>query len=159
MKHNYVAVAGHLGRDPDDLRYTAGQNPKAVCNASIAVVERRTKNRDTGEWEEKIAWVKLELWERRAETFHELCGKGDNLFVEGRIGMDDWKDKETGKKRQGLKLIVEKWQFAQERRSDSREEPRRSGSGSKRSGNRSSGGNRSSRPETQDELFEDEVPF
>ena len=76
MKHNYVAVAGHLGKDPTELRYTAGQNSKAVCNASIAVVERRTKNRDTGEWEEKVAWIKLEFWERRAETRENMAKKG-----------------------------------------------------------------------------------
>jgi single-strand DNA-binding protein len=154
-------IAGHLARDPDELRYTAGQNSKAVCTAQIAVVERRYKDKKTGEWKEKVAWIKLEFWEKRAETFHRLCKKGDNLFVEGRIGQDDWEDKETGQKRQRLKLIVEQWQFAQKKQDDAGEEepPRRSGSGSRRSSNRSSGGNRSSDNNLFDELSDDEVPF
>ncbi len=160
MKYNRIAVAGHLGRDPDDLRYTSGSNPKAVCNASIAVVERRYQDKQTGKWEEKVAWVKLEFWEKRAETLHQLCKKGDNLFIEGRLGMDEWEDKATGKKRQALKIIVEQWQFAQSKSDGENNEPSRGGSGSKRSSNRSSGGRRSSRTETQDDfLGEDEVPF
>lgn len=154
MKYNRVALAGNLGGDPD-LRYTT--SGKAVCTVNLAVVEYRRLNKQTNQWEEKTAWIKIELWEKRAESFAKHCTSGDNVFVEGRIGMDEWEDKKTKQRRQKVKVIVDQWQFAQSKNDGDDNGNSRSGSGGKRSSNRSS---RRSDPEPRtDEPYEDEVPF
>jgi single-strand DNA-binding protein len=55
--------------------------------------------------------VDVTLWGRQAELAQQYLSKGRGAYIEGRLQLDTWDDKETGKKRSKLKVIGENLQF------------------------------------------------
>ena len=53
-----------------------------------------------------------------AENFGNLVKKGQEIFVDGKLRMDEWTDKQTNARRTRLYLLVENWQFTQYRRKE-----------------------------------------
>lgn len=103
---NKVLLLGNLTRDPE-VRYT----PKgsAVCDLGIAV--NRVYTTDSGEKREEATFVDVTLWGRTAEIAGEYLKKGRPVFIEGRLQLDSWDDKQTGQKRSKLKVIGESMQL------------------------------------------------
>src|SRR3989475_10866534 len=103
---NKVILLGNLTRDPE-VRYT----PKgsAVCDLGIAV--NRVYTTDSGEKREEVTFVDVVLWARLAEIAGEYLKKGRTVFIEGRLQMDTWDDKQTGQKRSKLRVIGETMQL------------------------------------------------
>jgi single-strand DNA-binding protein len=103
---NKVLLLGNLTRDPE-VRYT----PKgsAVCDLGIAV--NRSYTTDAGEKREEATFVDVTLWGRTAEVAGEYLKKGRPVFIEGRLQLDSWDDKQTGQKRSKLKVIGETMQL------------------------------------------------
>src|SRR6202521_5457568 len=96
------------------LRYTP--NGKAVLSVSLANNEYYT---DTQGQEQKVTtFVNLEVWGKPAENFSKLVKKGQELFAEGKLRMDEWTDKQTSARRTRLFVLVEKWQFTQYKRQE-----------------------------------------
>ncbi len=102
---NTVILAGHLTRDPE-LRQLGGD--KAVVNFSLAI-NRRYKSTE-GEIKEESTFVDCEAWGRTAELIGQYLAKGSAAYVEGRLKLDAWQDKE-GKNRSRLKVVVDNVQF------------------------------------------------
>lgn len=102
---NNVILAGHLTRDPE-MRSLAGE--KVVVNFGLAI-NRRFKGAD-GEIKEDSTFVDCEAWGRTAELIGQYLAKGSAAYVEGRLKLDNWQDKE-GKSRSRLKVVVENVQF------------------------------------------------
>ena len=103
---NKVMLIGNLTRDPE-LRYT----PKGTAVADIALAINRVWNNDQGQKQEETTFVDITLWGRQAELAQQYLSKGRGVYIEGRLQMDTWDDKETGKKRSKLKVIGENLQF------------------------------------------------
>lgn len=103
---NKVILLGNLTRDPE-VRYT----PKgsAVCDLGIAV--NRVYTTDSGEKREEVTYVDVVLWARLAEIAGEYLKKGRPVFIEGRLQMDQWDDKQTGQKRTRLRVVGESMQL------------------------------------------------
>jgi single-strand DNA-binding protein len=103
---NKVILLGNLTRDPE-VRYT----PKgsAVCDLGVAVNRQYTL--DSGEKREEVTYVDVVLWSRLAEIAGEYLKKGRPVFIEGRLQMDTWDDKQTGQKRTKLRVIGETMQL------------------------------------------------
>jgi single-strand DNA-binding protein len=103
---NKVILLGNLTRDPE-VRYT----PKgsAVCDLGIAV--NRVYTTDSGERREDVTYVDVVLWARLAEIAGEYLKKGRPVFIEGRLQMDTWDDKQTGQKRTKLRVVGESMQL------------------------------------------------
>src|SRR6266487_2486801 len=103
---NKVILLGNLTRDPE-VRYT----PKgsAVCDLGIAV--NRVYTIDSGERREEVTYVDVVLWARLAEIAGEYLKKGRPVFIEGRLQMDTWDDKQTGQKRTKLRVVGESMQL------------------------------------------------
>jgi single-strand DNA-binding protein len=106
MNINRVFLAGRLTRDPE-LRYT----PKGmqVCEIGLAV-NRITKTED-GQTHEETTFVDITLWGRTAEIAQQYLHKGSPCFVEGRLQLDTWEDKQTGQKRSKLRVVGEHMQL------------------------------------------------
>src|SRR2546428_6480125 len=111
---NKVILLGNLTRDPE-VRYT----PKgsAVCDLGIAV--NRVYTTDSGERREEVTYVDVVLWARLAEIAGEYLKKGRPVFIEGRLQMDSWDDKQTGQKRTRLRVVGETMQLLGSRPSGS----------------------------------------
>jgi single-strand DNA-binding protein len=89
MSFNKITIVGYLGRDPE-LRYTP--QGTAVCNFSVATTEKRKNGR--GEMEEHTIWFRVAAWGRQAEVAAEYLAKGRQVYVEGRLRLEEYTDRE-----------------------------------------------------------------
>ena len=99
-------LIGNLTRDPE-LRYT----PKGTAVADIALAINRVWNNEQNQRQEETTFVDITLWGRQAELAQQYLTKGRGAYVEGRLQMDTWDDKQTGQKRSKLKVVAESLQF------------------------------------------------
>jgi single-strand DNA-binding protein len=97
---NKVMLIGNLTRDPE-IKYT----PKGTAIADIGLAVNRNYTTESGEKREEVTFIDVTLWGRVAEIVGEYCKKGRPLFVEGRLQLDSWDDKQTGQKRSKLKVV------------------------------------------------------
>ena len=146
---NKVILLGNLKRDPE-VRYT----PKgsAVCDLGIAINRQYTL--DSGEKREEVTYVDVVLWSRLAEIAGEYLKKGRPVFIEGRLQMDSWDDKQTGQKRTKLRVIGETMQLLGGR-------PPGAGGGAEGDEARSSRGKTTPPPKAAETAApdDDEIPF
>jgi single-strand DNA-binding protein len=103
---NKVLLMGNLTRDPE-LRYTPGGT--AVASFGLAVNRKWTGQ--NGEEREETVFVDVSAFGRQAEVISEYMSKGRGIFLEGRLKLDQWQDKETQAKRSKLVVIAESFQF------------------------------------------------
>jgi len=105
MSFNKVILVGNLGRDPE-LRYTPQGTP--VCSFSMATNERRKDK--TGEMQDQTTWFRVTLWGRQAETASQYLTKGRPVYIEGRLRVEEWTDRD-GKPRHTLEVHATDMQF------------------------------------------------
>ena len=105
MSFNKIILVGNLGRDPE-LRYTAQGTP--VCSFSMATNERR-KDRN-GEMQDHTTWFRITLWNRLAETASQYLQKGRQVYIEGRLRVEEYIDRD-GKPRHSLEVFATDMQF------------------------------------------------
>jgi single-strand DNA-binding protein len=98
---NKVILVGNLGKDPE-LRYT--QSGKAVAKFTVATSERGRDGNDRTEWHNIVAWEKL------AELVGRLVGKGNKVYIEGRLQTREWEDK-TGNRRWTTEIVAREMVF------------------------------------------------
>jgi single-strand DNA-binding protein len=103
---NKVILLGNLTRDPE-VRYT----PKGTAVTDLGLAVNRTYTADNGEKREEVTFVDVTFWGRTAEVAGEYLKKGRPVFVEGRLQLDSWDDKQSGQKRSKLKVIGENMQM------------------------------------------------
>ncbi|MFZ1219368.1 MAG: single-stranded DNA-binding protein [Chthoniobacterales bacterium] len=144
---NKVILLGNLTRDPE-VRYT----PKGTAVTDLGLAVNRSYTAENGEKREEVTFVDVTFWGRTAEVAGEYLKKGWPVFVEGRLQLDSWDDKQSGQKRTKLKVIGENMQMLGA--------PRGGGSG----GGDEEGGSRSSRPAPPPKAApsapdDDEIPF
>ena len=90
-------------------------------------------------------------WGRQAELANQYLAKGRGAYIEGRLQMDTWEDKESGKKRSKLKVIGENLQFLPDGKGapPAGAPPMQSSGGPPRGGSAGSG----------EDYEEDDIPF
>ena len=109
---NKVMLIGRLTRDPELRSF---QNGGRVASFGFAVNNSK-KNKSTGEWENEPVFIDCDAFNREkgqklADLVEQYLGKGKQCYIEGRLKLDQWQDKQTGDKRSKLKLIVDQVQF------------------------------------------------
>jgi single-strand DNA-binding protein len=102
---NKVMLIGYAGAD-SEMKFTAAGIP--VANFSLAVKELY-KN---GHRERKTntLWIRCVAWRRRAEIVGEHVSKSKFLFVEGRLQLRSYEDRE-GRKRNVTEVVVTTLRF------------------------------------------------
>ena len=103
---NKVILVGNMTRDPQ-LKYLPSQTP--VVEFGLAM-NRRFKTA-SGEDREEVCFVDCAAFGRAAEVINQYCQKGKLIYVEGRLKLDQWEDKQGGGKRSKLSVVVENFQF------------------------------------------------
>jgi len=97
---NKVILLGHLGKDPE-VKHLEGDN--VVANLTLATSESykdKSGNKvDTTEWHD------LELWGAQAKIAEQYLKKGSQIYLEGKIKTDSWKD-DQGNNRKRTKVRV-----------------------------------------------------
>ena len=107
---NKVLLIGNLTRDPDVRVMTNG---RPVCNFGLAL--NRSYKDAEGNRKEEVTFVDVECFGPRAEAVGRFFTKGRAIFVEGRLKLDQWDDKQTGQKRSKLGVVLENFQFLDSR--------------------------------------------
>ena len=145
--YNKVMLLGNLTRDPE-VKYT----PKGSAVADIGLAVNRTYTTDGGEKREETTFVDVTMWGRQAEIAGEYLKKGRPLFVEGRLQLDTWDDKQTGQKRSKLRVVCENFQMLGSRAGG--------GEGGGGGGRSSGGGSRPAKSApAAEESADDDIPF
>jgi single-strand DNA-binding protein len=103
---NRVLLIGNLTRDPE-VRFT----PKGTAVAEIGLAVNRVYSGEDGERKEETTFVDVTLWARQAEVAGQYLKKGRPVFIEGRLQLDSWEDKQTGQKRSRLRVVGENLQL------------------------------------------------
>ncbi|MBK6764903.1 MAG: single-stranded DNA-binding protein [bacterium] len=92
---NRVTLIGRLGRDPE-MRYTP--SGAAVARFSLATDENRKDQ--NGQWVQETTWHNIVVLGQSAERVAETLKKGNLVYVEGKISIRNWEDKEGQKRTQ-----------------------------------------------------------
>jgi len=106
MSYNRVVLLGNLTRDPE-LRYTPSNT--AVAKFSIAVNEKWKDK--SGELKEDVLFIECTIFGARAAPFCNFHKKGSPCFIEGKLRLERWEDKNGGGKRQKHSINVLNWEF------------------------------------------------
>lgn len=165
--YNKVMLMGNLTRDPE-IRYT----PKGSAVADLGLAVNRVYTTENNERREEVTYIDVVLWARLAELASQYLSKGRAVFIEGRLQMDTWEDKQTGQKRSKIRVVGETMQFIDSKRDN---DDGNSGGNYSRPAQRNSGPSqprqnesRSPRPPANDDfnegpitdnLDDDDIPF
>jgi single-strand DNA-binding protein len=112
---NKVMLIGRLTRDPEAIQ-VRGANAGAKFGFAV---NNRKKNEGTGQWEDVPVFIDCEIWNRgeskQGDRFLQDLRKGQQVFLEGHLKMDQWEDKNGGGKRSKLLVVVENFQYLEPR--------------------------------------------
>src|SRR5688572_29311402 len=103
---NKVMLMGNLTRDPEIRTLPKGT---IVCQFSIAI-NREFKD-GNGEKQSEVLFVDIEAWGKTAEVIAKYFSKGKPIYLEGRLKLDTWEDKNTKEKRSRMRVVLEQFQF------------------------------------------------
>jgi single-strand DNA-binding protein len=73
-------------------------------------INRRWRDRNTGEDREETCYVDCTAFARSAEVINQYMRKGRPMLVEGRLNYSQW-EAQDGTKRSKLKVVVDNFQF------------------------------------------------
>ena len=107
--YNKIMLMGNLTRDPQ-LSHLPSNTP--VVEIGLAV-NRRFRRQD-GEQGEETLFVDCRAFGRTAEVINQYCQKGRPIFIEGRLQLDQWEDRD-GNKRSKHRVFIENFQFIDSR--------------------------------------------
>ena len=86
---NKVELLGRVGTDPE-MQYTPGGT--AVTKLRLATDRYRKDGEDETDWHNIVCWSKT------AEAVNEYVGKGDRIYVAGRLVQNSW-ESDDGQRR------------------------------------------------------------
>jgi single-strand DNA-binding protein len=116
---NRVLLIGNLTRNPE-LTY----NQKGTPVASIGLAVNRAWLDEAKVKHEEVVFIDIRLWARLAEIAQQYLHKGSLIFIDGRLQLDTWDDKQTGQKRSKLYVVGENLQFLGKREGAETSSPR-----------------------------------
>ena len=105
MNLNKVFLSGAITRDVQLKKIASG-----TSLAEFGLAINRTFMVDKKKREE-VCFVDCQCWGPRGEVIAARLGKGDPIFIEGRLTFSSWDDKQTGAKRSKLTVTVDDFQF------------------------------------------------
>lgn len=101
---NEIRMSGFIGTDPE-LMFSAKGTP--WCKFRLAHARRKKEGDkwvNDGTW-----WFECKAFQKDAERIAEL-GKSCPIIVEeGHLELDEWQDKETGRKRTKPVIVIRRW--------------------------------------------------
>jgi single-strand DNA-binding protein len=103
---NKVMLIGNLTRDPE-VKYL----PKGGPVAEFGLAVNRSYTLDNGEKREETTFVDIVTYNKLAEIVEKYLKKGRSVYVEGRLKLETWDDKQTGQKRSKMRIVGEVMQM------------------------------------------------
>jgi single-strand DNA-binding protein len=115
---NRVTLMGNLTRDIE-LKAVGGSQQIA----RIGLALNRNYTTQGGEKREEVTFVDCEAWGKTAEVMAKYLSKGRPVLIEGRLKLDQWDDKDTGKKQSKLKVVVDTFHFVDSKGGGEQQQP------------------------------------
>ena len=109
---NRVILMGNLTRDPE-LRYLPSNMP--VADIGLAVNDRY-QDKQSGEWVDRPNFIDCTAFGKTAESISRFFTKGRPILIEGKLRYESWEDKQSGQKRNKIKIVVDTWNFCDSNR-------------------------------------------
>ena len=78
MINKFIGI-GHLTRDPESKSFTNS----IKCSFSIAINSKK----------DEVIFLDIETWNKVAENCQEYIRKGSCVYVEGKVKLNKWEDK------------------------------------------------------------------
>ncbi len=108
---NKVMLIGRLTREPEIKEFSGGK----VALLGLAVNNRR-RRQETGQWENVPVWMELKAFNHEhGRKLADLAGthlhRGQELYVEGRLALEQWDGKDDGRKHSRTLIYVESVEF------------------------------------------------
>ncbi len=111
--YNKVILMGNLTRDPE-LKYT----PSGMAIAAFGIAtNRRSKDQD-GNQKDEVTYIDITAFGKQAEVIGQYFQKGKGIHLEGRLRFEQWDDKSTGQKRNKLSVVLDRFEFLADGKSD-----------------------------------------
>lgn len=101
MSTSPCTIIGNVTSDPELKFMTSGA---AKLEFSVAS-NHSWKDGDT--WQQKTSFFTCVAWRKTAEDLARVLEKGVGVVVTGRLEQRSWEDKESGKKRSTVELVVD----------------------------------------------------
>ena len=140
---NKVMLMGNLTRDPE-LRHTPSNVP--VCNFGIAT--NHTWNDANGQEQNEVTFVDVAAWGKRGEVINQYLSKGDPIFIEGRLKLEQWTD-DSGNKRSKISVVADRFEFIKQRGDNNGQQP----------ANNQAQANTAPVKQAEFEIDDDDIPF
>ena len=107
---NKVILMGRLTSDPE-IRYTSGENQRAVARYTLAVERRRRKGA-----EQEADFINCVIFDRGAEFAEKYLFQGTKIVVSGRLQTGSYINR-GGQKVYTTDVVVEEQEFAESKTS------------------------------------------
>jgi single-strand DNA-binding protein len=118
---------GRVTKTPDEPRQLP--NGSSVIKFRLAV--GRGKKRPDGTWDNSdTMYIDCEAYSRPdakrnlVDVVHRFVKQGDQIFIEGRLQLDEWTDKTTGQQRSKHKVVIDSIELLGGNNSDGQQQPR-----------------------------------
>ena len=108
---NKVQLTGRLGADPE-MRFVGQGTPVTT----FRVASGRVWSGADGEKHEETEWFRIVAWNKLAEICHTWLGKGDRVYIEGRMQTRQRQD-QNGQDRSTTEVIAQDLIIIESRRS------------------------------------------
>lgn len=100
MNINKVTYAGRIG----SISTSATPSGMQICELSVAVNKRRKGKEDI------TNWMRCKAFGNMAETISTYFSKGDRIYIEGELSVNNWESK-SGEKHTSVEIIVNSFEF------------------------------------------------
>lgn len=98
---NQVLLMGNLTRSPE-----LKQLPNGNSVASFSLAINRSYKDASDVWQEATDYFDCVAWGKLSQQIHENLSIGSKVLVTGRLQNQVWADKDTGKKRSKVEVLV-----------------------------------------------------
>ena len=106
---NRYSFVGNLTKAPE-LRFQPTGDKQALCLLNVAI--NRDSRDESGERSSHTVFINdIEVWGPSGEACAHFLTQGSMVLVEGRMEVDQWKDRQSGAKRSRMKVVAENVQF------------------------------------------------
>ena len=113
---NKTMLIGRLTKDPDEVRVLPNTGDQVI---KFRLAVGRSKKNASGQWENdpNPLYIDCEVFSRPdakrnlVEVVQKYCKRGDQIYIEGRLKLDEWTDKATNTQRSKHKIVVESIEF------------------------------------------------
>ncbi len=114
---NKVTVSGNLTRDVE-MRYA--QSGTEIANFGIAVNERRKQGDD---WVDQVSFFDVTAFGAKGKAIHQYMQKGSKILIDGKLNYESWDDKDSGRQRSKVSIIVNEFEFMGAKSQEGQQQP------------------------------------